>query len=603
MVSSSSSRPPSFSVPHGFTVLSDNPSVDGPDALEFEAIAQRLERIIVASRESTPFTASIEAGWGSGKSSLMRRVQRRLEGRAPDQLGRVTDARTVWFNAWTAPETQVLEGLVRSVLDQLDTNLLRRLARKRNLIRGVGFGLSVVASVFRLGDVVDRIWDRVSVDPKQRNELNDFVREAMQTWLDKSSSPGGRLIVVFIDDLDRCTPATVLQVFEAMKLYLDAPGFVFVLGWDTEQVLRAVASEKGADDRLPQRYVEKIVQFGFRIPRPTDEQLVRLADTLCEDAGLTTTVLGAAHRELLISTTGGNPRQLKRFINRFILLHEMVGDRSDAASLIQLMVLQSSYDNFFRLLATVPGDDDVSNPLFEFSEYATARQALGKAQLDRVTEMLAKRGYETNSESVEQQFARYVADLPADYPFLAIDRQFAGLVLGMPEQLKRDLRSLARSDEVRATNPSVTSSPSKASPRDSEFSGGVAPGTTVLWVDDDPKPADQAVLPNGVNLIVATSTDDAVRALRGRKEPVALLISDVGRGPARDAGIDGLRAMRKDHIYDGPAIFYTTRPTSRQVGEARELMADITSSPDELRSLVERYLVDTTQGSVSSSSA
>ena len=75
---------------------------------------------------------------------------------------------------------------------------------------------------------------------------------------------------MFIDDLDRCSSATVLQVFEAIKLYLDAPGFVFVLGWDTEQVLRAVATEKGGEDRLPQRYVEKIVQFGY--PNPAAER-------------------------------------------------------------------------------------------------------------------------------------------------------------------------------------------------------------------------------------------------------------------------------------------------------------------------------------------
>ena len=102
--------------PGAFVVLSDSPSLDGDDPLEFEAMAGRLERIIVASRTSAPFTASIEAGWGAGKSTLMRRVQRRLEGKAPDQTQPATDARTVWFNAWTAPETQVLEGLVRSVL-------------------------------------------------------------------------------------------------------------------------------------------------------------------------------------------------------------------------------------------------------------------------------------------------------------------------------------------------------------------------------------------------------------------------------------------------------------------------------------------------------
>ena len=64
--------------PNSFVVLSDSPALEGSDPLEFETIAGRLERIIVASRASTPFTVSIEAGWGAGKSTLMRRVQRRL---------------------------------------------------------------------------------------------------------------------------------------------------------------------------------------------------------------------------------------------------------------------------------------------------------------------------------------------------------------------------------------------------------------------------------------------------------------------------------------------------------------------------------------------
>ena len=45
-----------------FTVLSDSPALDGPDPLESEAIARRLEELIVASKDAAPFTVSIEAG-------------------------------------------------------------------------------------------------------------------------------------------------------------------------------------------------------------------------------------------------------------------------------------------------------------------------------------------------------------------------------------------------------------------------------------------------------------------------------------------------------------------------------------------------------------
>ena len=579
-----------------FRVLSDVPALDGDDPLDFEAIAGRLERIILASRRSTPFTISIEAGWGAGKSTLMRRVERRLEGRASDQSGPVADVKTVWFNAWAAPQGQALEGLVRSVLDQLDTNVLRRIARKHKLIRGLRLGLSVLAGLLRIGNVVDRIWDQVSVDPKQRNELNDFVRDAMETWLRKTSSTEGRLIVVFVDDLDRCTAATVLQVFEAMKLYLDAPGFVFVLGWDTEQVLRAVAQEKGAEDRLPERYVEKIVQFGFRIPRPNDDQLGRLAAALCDASGLSEQVFAIEHRQLLINTTDGNPRQLKRFINRFILLHEIVGEDTDAALVIQLMVLQVSYDNFFRLLADVPGDEDEDNPLFEFAEYVLIRQAVARGQAQRAAQLLTARGFEDVGDGLASQFQSYVENLPADYPRLATDRQFNDLVVGMSDDVKRELRRLARSDEVRAVEPSMADASKRAPAYHVDQSAAVAPGTTVLWIDEDTKRPDPALLPSGVNLLVATSNDEARRLLASRQEPVAMLISDIGRGGDPAAGLDGLRGFRHDHLHDGPAVFYTLRPTSGQVEDASTLGADVPSSPDELRSIVQRHLPTSRSG-------
>ena len=39
-------------------------------------------------------------------------------------------------------------------------------------------------------------------------------------------------VVVFIDELDRCLPDTVLEVFEAMRLFLFVEGMSFVIGAD-----------------------------------------------------------------------------------------------------------------------------------------------------------------------------------------------------------------------------------------------------------------------------------------------------------------------------------------------------------------------------------
>ena len=47
-------------------------------------------------------------------------------------------------------------------------------------------------------------------------------------------------LVVFIDDLDRCMPEKAIEVLEAIKLFLDVQGCIFVLGLDQEVIARGI---------------------------------------------------------------------------------------------------------------------------------------------------------------------------------------------------------------------------------------------------------------------------------------------------------------------------------------------------------------------------
>ena len=78
--------------------------------------------------------------------------------------------------------------------------------------------------------LVDSVWEALSVDARNRNEMRDLLRESMEDWRRRGAASSGRLLVIFVDDLDRCSPGNVVEVFEAIRLYLDAPGFVFVIG-------------------------------------------------------------------------------------------------------------------------------------------------------------------------------------------------------------------------------------------------------------------------------------------------------------------------------------------------------------------------------------
>src|SRR4029077_8592775 len=98
-------------------------------------------------------------------------------------------------------------------------------------------------------------------------------------------------IVIFIDDLDRCSPAKVAAVVEAVNLFLagDFPDCMFVLGMDTEMVAAALqAAHKEMINCLPGdsgilvgwRFMDKFVQLPFLIPPAEPDELDRYRASL-----------------------------------------------------------------------------------------------------------------------------------------------------------------------------------------------------------------------------------------------------------------------------------------------------------------------------------
>lgn len=86
-----------------------------------------------------------------------------------------------------------------------------------------------------------------------------------------------RPLVVFVDDLDRCSPGAVAQVIEAINLFLagEFPNCVFVLAMEPEVVVAHVeAAYRDLVETLPDggrsglgwRFLEKIVQLPLSVP-------------------------------------------------------------------------------------------------------------------------------------------------------------------------------------------------------------------------------------------------------------------------------------------------------------------------------------------------
>jgi predicted KAP-like P-loop ATPase len=79
-------------------------------------------------------------------------------------------------------------------------------------------------------------------------------------------------LVVLIDDLDRCLPATAIDTLEAIRLFLFVPKTAFIVGADEGMIEYAVRQHFPnlplASGPLPyaRNYLEKLIQIPFRIP-------------------------------------------------------------------------------------------------------------------------------------------------------------------------------------------------------------------------------------------------------------------------------------------------------------------------------------------------
>jgi CheY-like chemotaxis protein len=205
--------------------------------------------------------------------------------------------------------------------------------------------------------------------------------------------------------------------------------------------------------------------------------------------------------------------------------------------------------------------------------------------------------------------ARLEQYLPSGFPALATDQAFISLLdelLRLPRsaELLRAIRNGPK-DHVPSTLSQLVdvemdgeeecaglecaatpSQPSARPPMPLTRLGGMR----ILWVDDHPNNNASLVgllMERGVREVdIARNQEEADRAIAAR--PPDLLISDVRRGPAPEAGFTHVERLVREGLYPGEVVFFTSRVTPAREARARELNAlGITADPYQLLRLVD----------------
>jgi hypothetical protein len=311
------------------SLLSDQAICEGrseqAEGLGFTAYARVLALAAIDTRG--PFTIGVFGEWGTGKTSLMRLVQKQL-----DQSQHVV---TVWFNAWRyEQEEHPIVPLVGTIVRELERHKSFRQHLEgggKSLVRAlraVAYGFSAKSKIKLPGfaEIEASFVAKDMIDREQTTQLDPLLDRSL--YYDAFESLGAAKlseklrIVVLIDDLDRCFPNQAIRLLESIKLVLCQQGFIFLLGV-ARQVLEGYlqhrySTEFGIANFQGQLYLDKVVQLPFSIP-----PAIGRMDTFCN------VILNEIEEKvrcdvkdilpLVGEALGGNPRAVIRFANNLLI--------------------------------------------------------------------------------------------------------------------------------------------------------------------------------------------------------------------------------------------------------------------------------------------
>lgn len=306
------------------------------DKLNRESFAESLANVILQSTFPTSFTVGLYGAWGSGKTSLLNMVIEQVERRS-------TDVVILRFNPWLCSDPK-----------QLITQFFKQLASAIKIKK------PAADTVCELVDQYADLFDAASIIPyagsaiaaagkvfttKARNRINRKSND-MQGQKDeiiRTMVKENLKIIVSIDDIDRLSEEEIIAVFQLVKALADFPNAVYLLAFDYDVVVHALATVQHGDGR---EYLEKVIQVPFEIPAPS---MASIHDALFSKLN---GVLGdipdsqwdkATWAELFqygIKNYIKSIRDVIRYSNVFYLKYQLLQSETDPVDLLGLTCLQ-----------------------------------------------------------------------------------------------------------------------------------------------------------------------------------------------------------------------------------------------------------------------
>lgn len=428
---------------------------------DYDVLARAVAELLCTADNEAARVIALHGPWGSGKTTILLAIERELRGMLQDR------AAILLFNAWKFDDRGTLSralilsvvGELRTIvtndderqkLDELEESLYHALAVEErgpltiNWKSVVTELIALVLSLVKLDFVAAAVrqtfgkfsrlllWGTDS--KKEKDEKSPIVGEEriekigrileqttvkrnvvevrsteqfLSRFRDLITTLGShqRKLFVLIDDLDRCLPENALQVFESIRLFLDATGCGYVVAVDREVIRRGLRLRYDKTGPTlfvnPDEYIEKTVSVSLDLPRLSRRDVMNMM--VAYELSLT-----VGDQALIMAGVGMNPRRIKRYLNTLSLqfrIAEIARDKHVPIS--PALSTQASADRsiFIKVsliayrhsgIMTAVGDDP--ELLARLQKVATASQNADPAN----AQIVIKQGIEAEKSRIQE---------------------------------------------------------------------------------------------------------------------------------------------------------------------------------------------------------
>lgn len=250
----------------------DEEDIFANDLLDRKDTIEDLSKLIISNKE--PFVFSINASWGSGKTTFIKLWQTYLK--------KECDVHSIYFSAW---EDDFSKEPLISILGELNTYIEKNFeddtpiknnfnkakefsvkVLKRGIpgfIKGATAGLVDADAGFEqaIGAMTEQtakaLIDNYSSD---KNVLTEF-KKAIEKVLDEMDSE--KPFVIFIDELDRCRPVYAIELLERIKHVFGIKNLIFVLSIDKKNLAESIKSQYGNIDT--DNYLRRFIDLEYNL--------------------------------------------------------------------------------------------------------------------------------------------------------------------------------------------------------------------------------------------------------------------------------------------------------------------------------------------------